>query len=304
MSKVWAFTRRKLFGIICVATVGLFFSLDLFAQSGEKPLIRFGMFSDVHYADREPAGNRFYRQSFGKVQEGIELMNQEKLDFVIELGDFKDQNAIPNEANTLKYLTDIESVFGSFHGATYHVLGNHDMDGISKKQFLERVKNTRIPATRSYYSFNRKRIHLVVLDGNFTKEGKEYDHGNFNWEDSSIPPAQIDWLKEDLKSNKLPVIVFIHQMLDDSKGVKQAVQNAAEMRQILENSGNVLCVFQGHVHEERYNLINGIHYYSVNAVVDGIGPDNNSYMIVEVYQNGSLRIKGFRRASDQEFLAK
>lgn len=258
------------------------------------------MLSDIHYANREPDGIRHYQQSLTKVQEAIDQMNQEKLDFVIELGDFKDQDAAPNEANTLKYLTDIESVFQKFNGPTYHVLGNHDMDGISKQQFLERVENTAIPKTKSYYSFNREKIHFVVLDGNFTKEGKAYDHGNFTWDEASIPETEINWLKEDLKQNQFPVIVFIHQMLDDSKNVKQAVQNAAEVRQILEQSGKVICVFQGHVHEERYNRINGIHYYSVNAVVDGDGPENSAYMIVDVYKDGSLKIDGFRRATDLE----
>jgi len=259
------------------------------------------MLSDIHYANRKPAGERFYQQSLAKVREAIDRMNQEKLDFAIEMGDFKDQDAVPNEANTLNYLTDIESVFRKFNGPTYHVLGNHDMDGISKQQFLERVVNTDIPSTQSYYSFNRKKIHFVVLDGNFTKDGKAYDHGNFSWDDASIPEEEISWLKDDLKQNKLPVIVFIHQMLDDSKNVKQAVQNAAEVRQILENSGKVICVFQGHVHEERYNHINGIHYYSMNAVVDGDGPENSAYMVVDVYKDGSLKIDGFRRATDHEY---
>ena len=300
MSENWILSRRRFLGIAGTTAVGLMLSPDLFAKSGEKPLLRFGLISDVHYANREPAGNRFYSQSLTKVQEAIDRMNQEKLDFAIELGDFKDQDAIPNEANTLKYLTDIESVFQKFKGPTYHVLGNHDMDGISKQQFLERVENTGISSEKSYYSFDQKGIHFVVLDGNFTKEGKAYDHGNFSWEDASIPDEEIGWLKTDLKSNKLPVIVFIHQMLDYSKSVKQAVQNAAEVRQILEQSENVLCVLQGHVHEERYNQINGIHYYSVNAVIDGDGPENSAYMIVDIYKDQSLKIDGYRRATDRE----
>jgi predicted phosphodiesterase len=298
----WTISRRRFLGITGTTAAGLFLSADLFANSGNKSLLRFGMLSDIHYADRDPAGTRFYRQSIAKMKECIDRMNQEKLDFVIELGDFKDQDAAPNESNTLKYLTDIESAFQKFDGPTYHVLGNHDNDGISKTQFLERVKNSGIHKTESYYSFNRKGVHFVVLDGNFTKEGKEYDHGNFSWDDTMIPEIELNWLKDDLITNKLPVVVFVHQMLDDSKNVKQAVQNAAQVRQILEQSGKVLCVFQGHVHEERYNLINGIHYYSVNAVVDGDGPENNAYMIVDVYKNGSLTVDGFRRATDKEIV--
>ncbi|MFY9154451.1 MAG: metallophosphoesterase [Prolixibacteraceae bacterium] len=303
MSENWILSRRKFLQITGTSAAGIIISPTLLANNSEKPLIRFGLFSDIHYAGREAAGKRFYRESLAKVQEGIDLMNHKKVDFVIELGDFKDQDAVPNEANTLKYLTEIESVFRKFAGPTYHVLGNHDMDGISKQQFLERVKNTRIPKTESYYSFNRNKIHFVVLDANFTQAGVSYDHGNFTWDDTFIPEIQTSWLKEDLKSSKYPVVVFVHQMLDDSKGVNQHVKNAAEVRQILEHSGKVLAVFQGHVHEERYNAINGIHYYSVNAVVDDEGTKNNAYQIVEVFNDGSLEIKGFRRASNHEFSA-
>lgn len=300
MSENWTLSRRRFLGIAGTTAAGLMLAPDLLAITNERPILRFGMISDIHYADREPAGNRFYRQSLAKMKEAIDRLNQEKVDFAIELGDFKDQDATPDEAKTLKYLADIETAFQKFNGPTYHVLGNHDMDGISKQQFLERVENKGIGKTNSYYSFDRKGIHFVVLDGNFNKEGKAYDHGNFSWEDASIPEEEIAWLTDDLKKNSLPAIVFIHQMLDESKSVKQAVQNAPQVRQILEQSGKVICVFQGHVHEERYNLINGIHYYSVNAMIDGDGLDNSAYMVVDIFKDGSLKVDGFRRATDRE----
>lgn len=294
-------SRRQFLVLSGTATAALMLPMGINAAPDASPLIRFGMLSDVHYADREAAAPRYYRQSPGKVKECIDLMNREKVDFVIELGDFKDQDAVPSEANTLKYLTDIEEVFHQFNGPTYHVLGNHDMDGISKAQFLSRVVNTGISTSESYYSFNRKGFHFVVLDGNFTREGIAYDHGNFTWDNTRIPDAELNWLKEDLKNNELPTIVFIHQMLDDSKSKEQSVQNAAEVRQVLEQSGKVMCVFQGHVHEERYSLINNIHYYSMMAVVDNDGPENSSYMIAGIYPDGSLAIDGYRRASNQKF---
>lgn len=294
-------SRRQFLVLSGTATAGLMFAGALNASNKSNPLIRFGMLSDVHYADREAAAPRYYQQSLRKVKECVELMNHEKVDFLIELGDFKDQDAVPNEANTLKYLTQIENVFHQFNGPTFHVLGNHDMDGISKEQFLSRVINSGIPTSESYYSFNHNGFHFVVLDGNFTGEGVAYDHGNFTWDNARISDAELNWLKKDLKINKLPVVVFIHQMLDDSISKEQSVQNAAEVRKVLEESGKVICVFQGHVHEERYSLINNIHYYSMMAVVDQEGPENNSYMIAAIYPDGRLSIDGYRRASDQNF---
>lgn len=295
-------SRRRFLVLTGAAAAGLLISPPVGAFGKRRPVIRIGMLSDVHYADREPAGDRFYNQSLGKVKEAIDLMNREKVDFVIELGDFKDQDALPNEARTLNYLETIEEVYQQFKGPTYHVLGNHDMDGISKEQFLNRVVNTGIAVSESYYSFSQNGFHFVILDGNFTKDGTAYDHGNFKWDNAFIPKHQVDWLKNDLAVNDLPVIVFIHQMLDDSKSLAQSVQNAPEVRQVLEQSSKVVCVFQGHVHEERYSVINDIHYYSLSAVVDHQGVENNSYLIVDIYRDETLEVNGFRRATDREFL--
>jgi predicted phosphodiesterase len=294
-------TRRRFLAVTGTTAAGLLISGQLPATSINKPQLRIGMVSDIHYADADPSGTRFYREALPKVKEFIEMANRERLDFIIELGDLKDQDKVPNESNTLRYLTDIEAVFQQFNGHVYHVLGNHDMDSISKEQFLSHVVNTGISASQSYYSFNKRGFHFVVLDANFTKEGKSYDHGNYVWTDAFIPPEQVDWLKNDLKSNKLPVIVFIHQMLDESLELIHCPKNAGEIREILEESGKVICVFQGHVHKENYNLINKIHYYSVNAVVDNKGMENNSYMIVDVFKDKRIVVNGFRHASTREF---
>lgn len=297
----YTLSRRRFLGLGSATTAGLLICPDLWARKTTKPVLRFGMLSDVHYAEREPSMNRYYRQSNDKLKECIDWMNRQKVDFVIELGDFKDQDVVPDEAKTLAYLLDIESIFQQFNGPTYHVLGNHDMDSISKEQFLTNVVNTRIPTSQSYYSFNHSGFHFVVLDGNFTWEGEAYDHGNFTWDQALIPDQELKWLEEDLKSNQLPAVVFIHQLLDDSKTKAHSVQNAAQARQILEQSGRVLCVFQGHVHEEHYSLINNIHYYSMLAMAEYSGLEKNSYVIVELYKDGSLVVEGYHRSSDQKF---
>jgi predicted phosphodiesterase len=301
MIKNSSLSRRRFLAITGTSAAGLLISRKLLAAGISKPHLRIGMVSDIHYADADPSGTRFYREALPRLKEFIDKANSERLDFIIELGDFKDQDKVPNESNTLRYLTDIEAVLQQFNGPVYHVLGNHDMDSLSKEQFLSRAVNTGIPSTQSFYSFNNRGFHFVVLDANFTKEGKAYDHGNYVWTDAFIPPAQVDWLKTDLKSNKLPVIVFIHQMLDESLELIHCPKNAGEIREILEQSGKVICVFQGHVHKENYNLINKIHYYSVNAVVDNKGMENNSYMIIDVFKDKRIVVNGFRRASTREF---
>ncbi|NOR67514.1 MAG: hypothetical protein GQ528_09170, partial [Woeseiaceae bacterium] len=243
--KDWLITRRAFLksSAASLAVASLSCALRNSSNAGSRTT-RFGIVTDCHYADAEAAGTRFYRRSQDKLAECVELMNAEKVDFLIELGDFKDQDRPPVEQKTLSYLETIEEGFQKFRGPTYHVLGNHDLDSISKTQFLSRVENTNISARRGYYSFDVNRLHCVVLDANHRTDGADYDYGNFDWTDANVPTAELAWLVQDLAAADSPVIVFTHQLLDGTGSVY--VKNAAQVRQILQASGKVLAVFQGH----------------------------------------------------------
>jgi len=89
------------------------------------------------------------------------------------------------------------------------------------------------------------------------------------------------------------VIVLAHQRLDLDKA--HAVRNAAEVRALLEKSGKVLAVFQGHSHKNDYQLIAGIHYTTLVAMVEGSGTESSGYTMLEVLADGSLRLNGFRK---------
>lgn len=260
----------------------------------DRRAVCFGIVTDCHYADANPAGTRFYRESREKLSECVERMNAERIDFLIELGDFKDQDTPAVESRTLTYLREVEAVFRRFQGRRYHVLGNHDMDSLSKKQFLDHVENTGIEAGRSYYSFDVQGLHCVVLDANYRSDGRDYDHGNFDWTDANVPVHELDWLRQDLAACEGPAVVFIHQLLDGKGAVY--VKNAPEVRRVLQESDRVLAVFQGHHHEGAYSRIEGIHYYTLTGVVEGSGLENNSYAIVELKRDHDLIVTGYRKA--------
>jgi predicted phosphodiesterase len=298
----WVITRRDFLKASAATLAGMAIaplSCTQWTTSGQKRgIARLGIVTDSHYADADTIGSRYYRHSLDKMNECVELMNEKKVNFLIELGDFKDQNNPGVEQKTLTYLVAIEKVFQNFKGPTYHVLGNHDMDSISKEQFLTNVKNTSIDPSKSYYSFDFNGVHFVVLDANYKADGTDYDHGNFNWTDANIPPAELNWLKQDLTATRGPAIVFIHQLLDGTGPVY--VNNAADIRQILEQSGKVTAVFQGHHHEGSYSYIEGIHYYTLKAMVEGPGQENNSYAIVEILPDQTINVTGYRKAVSKE----
>ena len=298
-AKNWQITRREFLrnSTLVMGGVTLGFISACSKKQGDKSKVRFVMATDLHYADTDPKGERFYRESLQKLNECVSLANDKNADFIIELGDFKDQNNPPAEKSTLTNLRTVETVFSKFNGPRYHVIGNHDTDSISKEQFLNIVENTEIRKEAKYYSFDVNKQHFIVLDANYNSDGSDYDHGNFDWKDANIPPDEIEWLVNDLAATSYSVIVFIHQQLDENGS--HTVKNASVIRNILKESGKVLTVFQGHFHEGAYNKIDGIHYYTLKAMVTGSAEENNSYSLVEVLDNNNVIVNGYRKAESK-----
>ena len=284
----------------------------------QSPL-RFGMVTDIHYADIDDAGSRHYRESADRLAEFVRVMNQEQVDFVIELGDFKDQDKEPNQERTLGYLRHIESVFAGFAGPRFHVLGNHDMDSISKQQYLQTVRNMNwngqgelaphpfvegLHSTFPRYSVSVDSgppITLIVLDANHRSDGSDYGQGNFAWDDTNLGVVGLQALDTTLAATVAAghqAIVFVHQQLD-GEGTYY-VKDAADARKLLEASGCVLAVFQGHRHEGGFSVINGIPYYTLRAVAEGAG---NAFAIVTVDWDDTVSVAGFGRAESKRFRA-
>lgn len=259
--------------------------------AGTESVVRVGLITDLHHADKNAAGNRYYRETLGKLDEAAEYFQSNRPDVLVELGDLID--AADSVETEQRYLATINRPFSAIATDRHYVLGNHCVDTLTKAEFLASVERE-----RSYYSFDRSGIHFVVLDSCFRSDGVAYGRRNFQWTDPNIPPAEMEWLKADLQSNKNPVIVFAHQRLDvaDNHGVK----NAAEVRALLENCGNVTAVFQGHSHKNDLRRIGSIFYCTLVAMIEGSGKANNGYSMMEVSRDGSIALKGFRNQVDRQ----
>jgi alkaline phosphatase len=263
----------------------------LSAESDAKPLLRVGLMTDLHYADKPPTKTRFYREALAKLDEAVEVMNREKPALVVELGDFIDQaDSVEKE---IEWLKTMESHFARLSMPRHYVLGNHCVGTLTKQEFAANTK-----AAGGFESFEAAGVTFVILDSCFKSDGTPYSRKNFDWKDSNIPSSQLSWLESELNKASGPVIVFAHQRLDADKA--HAVQNAAEVRSRLEKSGKVLAVFQGHSHKNDYQQIAGIHYTTLVAMVEGSGTENNGYTMLDVLADGSLRLNGFRKQANRD----
>jgi alkaline phosphatase len=263
------------------------------AMPQKNPVVKVGLLTDAHYAEKEMAINRYYRESLAKVREAADVFRENNVDFAVELGDLID--GAPDDA---PFLRAINEVWKEAAPQRHCVLGNHCVARLSKTQFLDIVGQP-----RSFYSFDCNNFHFVVLDACFRQDGTAYDRGNFLWTDTDIPESQREWLQADLAAAKFPTILFIHQRLDLPPDSMYAVKSSPAVRAILEKSGKVLAVFQGHSHKNEHALINEIHYCTLRAVVEGSGAQNNGYSILKIFADASLQLEGFREHPDQQWNA-
>ena len=251
--------------------------------------LRFGMLTDVHFADKAPSGTRFYRQSIGKLQQTVEQFQKDQPQFIVALGDMIDA---AEQVDVEKgYLEKVTSILETAPGDKHYVLGNHCVSTLTKKEFLAGVKQQ-----ESNYSFDVGEYHFVILDACFREDGQPYGRNNFTWTDSNIPTEQLDWLGTDLAAANKTTIVFAHQRLDPTDS--HSVRNAAEVRSILEQSGNVHTVFQGHSHANSHQEIEGIHYCVLAAMIEGSGAENNGYCTVDLLDGNTIKLTGFHQQDD------
>ncbi|MBQ3581491.1 MAG: metallophosphoesterase [Alistipes sp.] len=271
------------------------------AVAAPRRRVRFGVVTDTHYADRERSGTRYYRDSIAKMREAVAEFQRADLDFIIELGDMKDTTARSEPVPTLRFLDDIEREFSAFRGPRYHVLGNHDMDCLTKEEFLAHTRNAGRARGKAFYSFSEGGVRCIVLDANFNEDRTPYARGNFDWRKAYIPASQIEWLDRELTRHAdEPTLVFLHQMLDSFSDISKdlCVGNAEAVVEVLERHRQVLAVFQGHHHPGHYSHRRGIHYLTFQGMIEQAAPAS-AYAIVEVEADGTIRVEGFRSCPDR-----
>lgn len=255
--------------------------------------LSFGVVTDVHYADIPPRRQRPCGDSLKKLKQAMGTFQARPLAFLIELGDLIDED--PAKLRDREYLQDARKVLEGFPGPRYYVLGNHCVWVLGKEAFLEGCG-----MERSWYTFESGSYHGVVLDACFTRDEAPYRPGEFDWKDSWIPREQLEWLREDLaRARERTVLVFVHQNLQDETR-PCGVKNAAEVRRVLEEAGNVAAVFQGHEHQGAYARIGGIHYITLRGLIEGSELESNAYAIVHLQGRQGLKVEGFGKQPNLE----
>lgn len=215
--------------------------------------VKFAVFTDLHY-DHIPDGNR-------RLQGFIDKIKDTEIDFIIGLGDI----CYPIEENRV-----ILEALNKTGIPCYYAIGNHDTDRFAKEQVMRfsSMKN-------NYYSFIKGNIKFIVLDACYIKgaEGHTpYNKRNYNKTSDHypyMPPEELSWLANELNDHCENYILFSHHSLANGFA-QRGVSNREAVRSILENANKegkrVLMCMNGHDHGDAAVEINGICYYTLNAM--------------------------------------
>lgn len=232
--------RRRFLRSLAATSAALSFPLPLRAAGTGAAKLRIGLITDVH--------KDVIHDADARLQAFVDAMSRERVDAIMQLGDF----CIPKPENRA-----FLSIFESFKGPRFHVLGNHDMDeGHSREQAV-----AFLGMKSRHHSFDLGGFHFIVLDANDKPPGWKSGYPAF------IAADQVAWLREDLEKTTLNTFILSHQSLERPACIDNQEEIRAILRAARMPSGEpkVAACLNGHWHIDHHRLIDGIPYIHLNS---------------------------------------
>jgi 3',5'-cyclic AMP phosphodiesterase CpdA len=228
-----------------------------------------GFVTDLHFGPKAFYAGRLRKLSHeaGRLaREAVAALDDEVApSLLVNLGDDIEDES--READLARY-SECQAILRGTKARLVNVAGNHDTVHLGHADLARIWGHT----GNLHYSFDHQGAHLVVLH---TVERKDVD--------VRIDAGQLEWLREDLRQTSLPVVVLMHhpaseQDLGDSAWFSASphlalVVERAELRRILEDSGKVRLVVNGHVHRNHCDVIAGIPYVTVQSLIENLDDD-------------------------------
>ena len=292
---------------VCMMGVAFLCSLSIFAQTNTA-LLKFGVFTDVQYADCPPSIGRYYREALSKMDTCLHFFNEQNVDFVINLGDIIDRD-IHDLNKVLQHIKVLKSPI-------YHLTCNHDYK--FKDGTADSVLYKQLQMPSSYYAFQKKGWLFVMLNTNeistYANKGNERKEQElkgmldriketggkqaYNW-NGGISSKQMRWLKnllEVCEREKRPVIVCSHHPFYPFS--EYTALNNDQILDVLTQYSCVKLVLSGHHHAGAFGCYKELPLITVEGIVET--EKQNAYLTIEIKRD-SILIQGHGRAVSRSF---
>lgn len=225
----------------------------------------FSLIADVHVGPEKPYEGLVRKLSRYSLDYLASLKNNAAVkssQFVVQLGDLIED--ADDRLLDIANFRAAQSLLARLHCPVLNVIGNHDQVNLSIEEL-----GSMCGLPRLYYSRDIGDLHCVVLFSS------SRDHTDIH-----IDQVQRDWLVSDLAQAQRPTVVFLHHPIDEQSLVGNVwferypdycfVEERVAVRDILSSSGKVFAVFGGHVHQNSHSTIDGIHYITIQSMVERV----------------------------------
>jgi len=173
--------------------------------------------------------------------------------------------------NGPKFFSSVKQMFNNTGIPFFYVAGNHDMDITGRSNYRSK-KTFEDHFGPAYYSFNRGKIHYVVLDDVFFT-GKAYSYIGY------LDEIQLNWLEQDLAliPGGATIVITLH-IPTYSREARQGEYGKEEINKVLQNRRVLykmlepfnVHIMSGHEHYHENYIINERVFEHVHAALCGI----------------------------------
>ena len=257
-------TLKKIIPLIAVMLLIVSFP---YCKKAETEFI-FAFVTDIHLQPEKNAVKGFTK--------AIECVNELNPEFVITGGDLV-MDAIDQPFERADMLYDLYlKTSGQFQMPVYNSIGNHEIFGFSAKSgvdpahplYAKKMFQNKIGKT--YYSFDHKGLHFMILDSIGLTEEKKYR----GWIDEN----QMEWIRADLAGleKDIPIIITVHIPVFslathiiagpfEAHGPGSVIGNSKELLELFKGY-DLKLVLQGHRHFLEDLYVGGIRFITGGAV--------------------------------------
>ena len=232
--------------------------------------MKLGIFTDSHFSSAElSCGNRYNSEALNRISVALDCFNQQNCDMIICLGDLTDtETEHKREVENLKKLSEL---FSKCDIPIYVLMGNHDAFAFNVDEFYDVLGEKHRP-----HNLYAESCNLIFLDACYFENGNHYKRGDSDWTDTFLKDTEA--LQTSLNKASGNTYIFVHQNIDSSIREDHRISNDVYVRSILERSGKVKTVFQGHYHPGNDSELNGIKYTTFPALCE----NEAAYYMVEI----------------------
>ena len=156
--------------------------------------MKIGLFSDTHYCDIERlGGERMPRLALERLKKALQIFKNEGVELIFSLGDLTDHKEGDTKEDIKKNFKDILSVILYTKIPFYSVPGNHDYLMLTADE-IEGELGLKTPP----YKIEKGGYQFIILDANYRSNMERFDRAGVVWDDSNLPPSEVEFLKSAL----------------------------------------------------------------------------------------------------------